>query len=86
MAEEEKLLLKIIKHICYSCTGPIIIRYNEFVVNTLKGAISGTKVVGRPLLQYLKQVARNTEVDSYTAMKRMDCSNFRFNATNQSKH
>ena len=25
------------------------------------------KAVGRPRLQYLKQVARNTEADSYTA-------------------
>ena len=32
--------------------------------------------VGRPLLQYLKQVARNTEADSYTAMQRMACNNF----------
>jgi uncharacterized protein YidB (DUF937 family) len=27
--------------------------------------------VGRPQLQYLKQVARNTGADSYTAIERM---------------
>jgi hypothetical protein len=31
--------------------------------------------VGRPGLQYLKQIARNTGAGSYTAMKRMACSN-----------
>jgi hypothetical protein len=48
-----------------------IIRHNEFAVNILEGAISGKGAVGRPRLQYLKQVARNTEADSYTAMKRV---------------
>ena len=47
-----------------------IIRHNEFVVNILDGAISGKKAVGRPRLQYLKQVARNTGNDNYTAMKK----------------
>jgi hypothetical protein len=46
-------------------------RHNEFVVNVLKGAISGKKEVGRPRLQYLKQVTRNTAADSCTAVKRM---------------
>jgi len=46
------------------------ITHNEFVVNILEGAIPGKKAVGRPWLQYLKQVARNTGADSYTAMKK----------------
>jgi hypothetical protein len=32
------------------------IRHKEFVVNVLKGAIFGKHAVGRPRLQYLKQV------------------------------
>jgi hypothetical protein len=55
------------------------------VVNILEGAISAKNAVGRPRLQYLKQVFRNTEADSYTAMKRMACNNFRLKAANQSK-
>jgi hypothetical protein len=47
--------------------------------------ISGEKTVGRPRLQYLKQVARNTGADSYTAMKRMACNKSRWKAANQSK-
>ena len=43
---------------------------NEFVVNILQGAIFGKKAVGRPWLQYLKQVARHTEADSFTAMEK----------------
>jgi hypothetical protein len=43
----------------------------------LEGAISGKKAMGRPQLQYLKQVAKNTGADSYTAMKRMACNNYR---------
>ena len=39
----------------------------------------------RPRLQYLQQVARNREDDSYTAMKRMACNNCRWKAANQSK-
>jgi hypothetical protein len=31
--------------------------------------MSGEKALGRPRLQYLKQVARNAGADSYTAMK-----------------
>jgi len=60
-------------------------RHNEFVVNNLEGAISGKKAVGRPRLQYLKQVARNTAAASYTAVKRMACSSSRWKAANQSK-
>ena len=47
--------------------------YNQakgFVVNILEGAISGKKAVGSHRLQYLKQVARNTGADSYTAMNK----------------
>jgi len=60
-------------------------RHNEFVVNILEGETSGKETVGRPRLQYLRQVARNTGADSYTAMKRMACSNSRWKAANQSK-
>jgi len=41
--------------------------------------------MGRPRLQYLKEVARNTEADSRTAMKRMACNKSRWKAANQSK-
>jgi hypothetical protein len=43
------------------------------------------KAVGRPQLQYLKQVARYTGADSYTAMKRMACNKSRRKAANKSK-
>jgi hypothetical protein len=62
-----------------------IIRHNEFAANILEGAISGNKAVGRPRLQYLQQVARNTAADSYTAMKTMAYNNSRWKAANQSK-
>jgi hypothetical protein len=42
------------------------------------------KAVGRPRLQYLKQVARNTAADSYTAMKIMACNKSRWKAANLS--
>jgi hypothetical protein len=58
------------------------IRHNEFVV---KEQYPEKKAVGRPRLKYLKQVARNTAADSYTAMKRMACNNCRWKAANQSK-
>jgi len=61
------------------------IRHNEFVVKLLEGAIPRKKAVGRPRLKYLKQVARNTEADSYTAMKIMACNNSRWKAANKSK-
>ena len=54
-------------------------------MNTLEGAISGKKALGRPRLQYLKQAARNTTADSYTAMKRMACNKSRWKAANQAK-
>jgi len=38
--------------------------HNEFLVNILEKRISGKKTVGRPLLQYLKQVTSNTAADS----------------------
>jgi hypothetical protein len=71
-AKEERLLLKIFKNRRHSW-----IAHKEFVVNILEGAISGEKAVGRPRLRYLKQVARNTAADSYSAMKRMACNNSR---------
>jgi len=71
--KKERLLLKIFKNRRHSWIGHTI-RHNEFVVNILEEAIFGKKAVGRPGLQYLKQVARNTEADSYTAMKRMACN------------
>jgi len=83
-AKEERPLLKVLKNRRQSWIGHTI-RHNEFVVNILEGAISGEKTVGRPRLQYLKQVARNTVADSYTAMIRMACSNSRWKAANQSK-
>jgi len=57
-AKEERLLLNIKKrrHLWIGRT----IRQNEFVVNILEEAITGKRAVGRPRLQYLKQVARNT--------------------------
>jgi hypothetical protein len=84
-AKEEILLLKILKNKSHSWIWHIIM-YNEFVVNILEGAISGKKAVGRPRLQYLKQVARNTRADSYTAMKITACNNSRWKAANQSKY
>ena len=83
-AKEEKLLSKILKNGRHSWIGHTI-RHNKFVVNILEGAISGKKVVGRPRLRYLKQVARNTAADSYTAAKRMACNNSRWKGANQSK-
>jgi len=62
------------------------VRHNEFVVNILEGAISGKEAVGRPQLQYLKQVARNTGADSYTAVERMACNNYGWKAASQSKY
>jgi len=84
-AKEERLRLKILKNIRHSLIGHTV-RHNEFVVNILEGAISGEKkAVGRPRPEYLKQVARNTAADSYTAMKGMACNNSRWKAANQSK-
>jgi len=72
--KEERLLLKILKNRRHSWIGHTV-RHNEFVVNILEGAISGKGAVGRPRLQYIKQVARNTAADSHTAMKGMACNN-----------
>jgi hypothetical protein len=49
----------------------------------LEGAISGKKAMGRPRLQYLKQVTRNTGAGSYTAMERIACNKSRWKAANQ---
>jgi hypothetical protein len=62
-----------------------IIRHNEYAVNILEGAIYRQLAVGRPRLQDLAQVARNTAADSYTAVKRMACKNSRWKADNHSK-
>jgi len=45
----------------------------------------GRKKTSTTLLHYLKQVSRNTGVDSNTAMKRMACNNSRWKAANQLK-
>jgi len=42
----------------------------------LKEQYPEKKAVGRPQLQNLKQVARNTEADSYTAMERNGLQQF----------
>jgi hypothetical protein len=83
-AKEERLLLKILRNRSHSWIGQTI-RHNELVVNVLEGAIYTKKAVGRPQLQYLNQVIRNTGADSYTAMKRMACNSSRWKAANQSK-
>jgi len=61
------------------------IRHKEFIVNILEGAIFGKKAVGRPRLQYLKQVNRNTSTDSYTTMEKMAFNKWRCKAANHSK-
>jgi hypothetical protein len=80
--KEDRLLLKISNNRLHSWIGHII-RHNEFVVNILEGAISGEKAMGRPRLQYLKQVTRNIGADSYTTMKRIACNKSRWKAANQ---
>jgi hypothetical protein len=72
-SERRKITFKNLENRCHSWIGHII-RHNEFVVNILDEAISKKKAVGRPRLQYLKQVARNTGADRYTAMKRVACN------------
>jgi len=67
--KEERLVLKILQNRRYSWIGHTF-RHNEIVVNILEGAIFGKKALGRPRLRYLKQVARNTAVDSHTAMNK----------------
>jgi len=62
-AKEERLHLKFKKNRRHSWIG-LRIRHNEFVVNILEGAIFGEKAEGRPRLQYLKKVDRNTGADS----------------------
>jgi hypothetical protein len=41
--------------------------------------------MGRPWLQYLKQVAKNKAANSYTAMIKMPYNNSRWQAANQLK-
>jgi hypothetical protein len=50
----------------------------------LKEQYPEKKAVGRPGLQYLKQVIRNKGADSYTVMKRMPCNKSRWKADNKS--
>jgi hypothetical protein len=57
-AKEERLLLNVLKNRRHLWIGHII-RHNKLVVNISEGAISVEKAVGRPRLQYLKQVTRN---------------------------
>jgi hypothetical protein len=83
-AKEERLLLQILKNRYHLRIGHII-RHNKLVVNILEGAMSVKMSVGRPRLQYLKQVASNTGADSYTVMKRTACNKSRWKAANQSK-
>ena len=83
-AKEERLLLEILKNRRHSWIGHTI-GHNEFVVNIHEGAISGKKSVGRPRLRYLKQFARNTGADSYTAMKRMASNSSKWKDANQSE-
>jgi len=83
-AKEERLLLEILKNRRHSWIGHTV-RHKEFVVNILEGAIFGKKAMGRPRLQYSKQVARNTAADSCTAVTRMACKKSRLKAANQSK-
>jgi len=52
-AKEERLLLQILKSRRHSWTGHTI-RHNEFVVNSLEGAISGKKDRGKTLTTILK--------------------------------
>jgi len=83
-AIEEGLFLKILKERHHSWIGHTI-RHNEVVVNILEGAISGKRAVGRPRLQYLKQIARNIGADSYTTMEIIACNNSRWKAAIHSK-
>jgi hypothetical protein len=83
-AKEERLLLKILRNRRHSWIGHTV-THKEFVVNILEGGISGKRAMGRPRLQYLKQVTRNTAAGSYTAMVRVACNSSRWKAANQSK-
>jgi len=72
--KKKDYILKFKKNRRHSWIGHTI-KHNEFLVKILEGAIFGKKAVGRPRLEYLKQISRNSETDSYTAMKRMACNN-----------
>ena len=84
MVKEDTLILKILKNRRHSWIGHTI-WCNEFVVNILEEAICRKGAMGRPWLQCLKLVAKNTGTDSYTAIKLMTCSNSTWKAANQSK-
>jgi hypothetical protein len=83
--ERRKITFKFLKNRRHLCIW-YIIRHNKFVANILEGAISGKKSLGRPRLQFLKKVTRNTGADSYTAMKTVACNNSSWEAANQSKY
>jgi hypothetical protein len=83
VAKDERILLKTLKNRHHLWIGHII-RY-EFVVNILEGKISGKKAAGRPQVQYLKEVCRNTGADNYKAMNRMACYKSRWKTANQSQ-
>jgi hypothetical protein len=62
------------------------VRRNEFAVNILEGAIFGGKnALGRPGLQYIKQVDRNRAADSCAAMGRMAWNSCRWKGANRSE-
>jgi len=82
---KKKLLLGILSNRRHSWIGHIIM-HNQFVVNIFEGAISGKNALEKPRLKHLKEVARNTTADSYTAMKRVACNSSRRKAANQSKY
>jgi len=83
-AKEERLLLKILKNRSPSLIGNTI-RHNEFAVNILEGIMYGKMAMRRPRLRYLKQVARNTAADCYTAIERMACKSCSWKAADQSR-
>jgi hypothetical protein len=60
-AKEARLILKILKNRRHEWIRHTI-RHNEFVVNVLERAIPGKKAVGRPRLQYLKQLPDTQEL------------------------
>ena len=67
-AKEERLLLKIKKNRRHSWTGHTV-RHNEFVVNILKEQYPENRP-WEDLDYNIKQVAKNTEADSCTAVKK----------------
>jgi len=79
--KEGRLFLEILKNRRHSWIGHTI-RHNEFVVNILEGAIFGKMALGRPRLQYFKQIAINTGADGQRATKRMACNKCSWKSAN----